>query len=118
MMLEHNMFVERVLPGSVLRNLTDDEMAEYRRPFCRPRGPPPDADLAAPDPDRGRTGRCGADRGRLFAWMARVRHAQAVRQCRAGRILTGGPREFCRGWPNQTEVTVPGLHFLQEDSGP
>ena len=34
-----------------------------------------------------------------------------------GSILVGKQREFCRSWPNQTEVTVPGLHFVQEDSG-
>ena len=33
-----------------------------------------------------------------------------------GAILINDQREFCRGWPNQTEVTVPGNHFLQEDS--
>jgi haloalkane dehalogenase len=35
-----------------------------------------------------------------------------------GAILTGAPREFCRSWRNQTEVTVRGSHFIQEDSGP
>ena len=34
-----------------------------------------------------------------------------------GAILLGAPREFCRTWRNQTEVTVPGSHFIQEDSG-
>ena len=34
-----------------------------------------------------------------------------------GSILVGTQREFCRSWPNQREVTVPGLHFIQEDSG-
>jgi haloalkane dehalogenase len=33
-------------------------------------------------------------------------------------ILVGEQREFCRSWPDQIEVTVPGLHFIQEDSGP
>jgi haloalkane dehalogenase len=33
-----------------------------------------------------------------------------------GAILTGSQREFCRSRPNQTEVTVPGVHFIQEDS--
>ncbi|MGI9502083.1 MAG: haloalkane dehalogenase, partial [Geminicoccaceae bacterium] len=33
-----------------------------------------------------------------------------------GAILTGGQRDFCRAWPNQTEVTVAGSHFIQEDS--
>ena len=36
MILAKNMFVERVLPGSILRKLTDEEMAEYRRPFANP----------------------------------------------------------------------------------
>jgi haloalkane dehalogenase len=35
-----------------------------------------------------------------------------------GAILTGRARDFCRTWPNQTEVTVAGAHFVQEDSGP
>jgi haloalkane dehalogenase len=33
-----------------------------------------------------------------------------------GAILVGAMREFCRTWKNQTEVTVRGKHFLQEDS--
>jgi haloalkane dehalogenase len=33
-----------------------------------------------------------------------------------GSVLTGRQREFCRTWPNQTEITVKGLHFIQEDS--
>ena len=32
-----------------------------------------------------------------------------------GAILIGAPRDFCRKWKNQTEVTVPGSHFIQED---
>ena len=52
MILDRNMFIERVLPGSILRKLTEAEMTEYRRPFLKPRGPLADADLAAADPDR------------------------------------------------------------------
>jgi haloalkane dehalogenase len=35
-----------------------------------------------------------------------------------GAILIAPGREFCRAWKNQTELTVPGVHFGQEDSGP
>ena len=35
MILDRNMFIERVLPGSVMRKLTEAEMAEYRRPFLQ-----------------------------------------------------------------------------------
>jgi haloalkane dehalogenase len=33
-----------------------------------------------------------------------------------GVLITGAARDFCRAWPNQQEVTVKGLHFIQEDS--
>ena len=41
---------------------------------------------------------------------------KAIHKCRTGSILTGKQREFCRKWKNQTEVTVEGIHFIQEDS--
>ena len=67
MILAKNMFVERVLPGSVLRKLADEEMAEYRRPFANPgEDRRPTLDLAAPDPHRGRARRRGGRGGRLF----------------------------------------------------
>ena len=67
MILEKNMFVERILPGSILRKLSDEEMAEYRRPFADPRrGPPPHPELAPPDPDRRRARRRRGRRRRLL----------------------------------------------------
>lgn len=117
MVLERNLFVERVLPGSVLRKLTDEEMAVYRRPY-----------LAA-----------GEDRRPTLTWPRQIpidgepedvhgivtEYSQWLAECdvpklfvnaEPGAILTGEPREFCRGFKNQTEVTVPGIHFVQEDS--
>ena len=85
MILERNMFIERVLPGSMLRKLTEAEMTEYRRPFLQRRRPLADADLAAADSDRGRTRRGRADCGGLFAVDGGERHPEAVRQRRAGR---------------------------------
>ena len=117
MILSKNMFVERVLPGSVLRKLTDEEMAVYRRPFANPgEDRRPTLDLAAPDPDRGRAGRC-RESGRGLCGLARaIRVPKLFINADPGSILVGRQREICRGWPNQTEVTVKGLHFLQEDS--
>jgi haloalkane dehalogenase len=51
-------------------------------------------------------------------WMAGNDMPKLFVNADPGAILIGAIREFCRGWKNQTEVTVPGSHFIQEDSGP
>jgi haloalkane dehalogenase len=114
--LEENRFVEMAV-RSTLRTLSDAEMAEWRRPYLNP----------------------GEDRRPTLTWPRNlpidgepettVRIAQAYADFLAkspipklfvnaepGAILTGRLREFCRTWPNQTEVTVKGVHFVQEDS--
>ena len=117
MILAKNIFVERVLPGSVMRKLADEEMAEYRRPFANagedrrptlswPRqipieGTPADVVKVVED---------------YSAWLAKSDLPKLFINAEPGSILVGRQREICRAWPNQTEVTVKGLHFLQEDS--
>jgi haloalkane dehalogenase len=117
MVLEHNVFVERVLPGSVLRGLSDAEMAVYRRPYTQPgedRRPtltwPREIPLAGEPEDVVGIVRDYAD------WMASNDLPKLFVNAEPGAILTGAQREFCRSWKNQTEVTVPGNHFIQEDS--
>jgi haloalkane dehalogenase len=117
LVLERNVFVERVLPGSIKRQLTDAEIAEYRRPFLQ----------------------SGEDRRPTLSWprnlpiegepLAMVGIAEAYGAFLAGSqvpklfinadpgaLLTGRLRDFCRTWPNQTEISVSGLHFMQEDA--
>ena len=117
MVLEKNMFVERVLPSSIIRDLTEEEMAVYRRPFLN----------------------AGEDRRPTLTWPRQIpiggepedvqrivsAYSEWLNVCdipklfvnaEPGAILTGPQREFCRGWKNLTEVTVPGTHFMQEDS--
>jgi len=119
MILDRNLFVERVLPASVLRRLDPAEMDEYRRPFAGSR----------------------ADRWPTLAWPREIpvdgepadvvvlvaTYAEFLAQSEVpklfvnaepGAILTGAPREFCRSWPNQREITVAGSHFILEDAGP
>jgi haloalkane dehalogenase len=74
MVLEKNIFVDRVLPASVLRELTDDEMAVYRRPYLEP-GEDRRPTLTWP-----RAARCPRDCGRLFEVARRMRLAKVVRQ--------------------------------------
>jgi haloalkane dehalogenase len=117
MVLENNVFVERVLPGSVLRGLGEPEMDVYRRPYSKPgesRRPtltwPREIPLDGEPADVVEIAQAYAD------WLAVSPVPKLFVNAEPGAILLGAQREFCRGWPNQTEVTVPGSHFIQEDS--
>jgi len=118
LVLERNVFVENVLPGSVLRTLTDEEMAEYRRPFLEP-GERRRPTLTWPReiPIEGEPADVVADVEAYGKWLGTDdAPPKLFVNAEPGSILVGKQREFCRGWPNQTEVTVAGLHFVQEDS--
>lgn len=117
MILEDNFFIEKVIPASILRRLTDAEMDEYRRPFRNPGedrrptltwprqipigGEP--ADVVAIVEDYGR-------------WLASSDVPKLFFDADPGAILRGAARDFCRSWPNQVEKTIKGIHFVQEDS--
>lgn len=119
MILRDNMFVERVLPGSVLRSLTPEEMDEYRRPFTTP-GEDRLPTLLWPRqlPIAGEPADVVEIVAEYSGWLATsVGLPKLFINADPGAILTGRQREFCRTWPDQTEVTVPGSHFVQEDSG-
>jgi haloalkane dehalogenase len=118
MILDRNLFVERVLPGSVLRKLTEAEMAEYRRPFLRREDRWPTLTWPRQIPIGGEPAEMVAIVEAYSQWMAQNDVAKLFVNADPGAILTGTLREFCRSWKNQTEVTVPGSHFIQEDSGP
>jgi haloalkane dehalogenase len=117
MILAKNMFVERVLPGSVLRKLSDEEMTEYRRPFLEP-GESRRPTLTWPRqiPVEGAPAEVVTVVEDYSAWLANSDVPKLFVNADPGSILTGRQREVCRTWRNQQEVTVKGLHFLQEDS--
>ena len=117
MVLERNLFIERVLPGSVLRRLTDDEMAVYRRPFERP-GEDRRPTLTWPRqiPIEGQPEDVHRIVSEYSDWLQATDVPKLFINAEPGAILTGAQREFCRSFKNQEEVTVSGLHFVQEDS--
>ena len=120
LVLERNFFVERILPASVLGDLDDEVMDVYRRPFADP-GEDRRPTLTWPrqipiegEPDD--VHRIVAD---YAAWLSTAEGLPKLFvDADPGMILTGPQREFVRAWPDLTEVTVEGLHFVQEDSGP
>jgi haloalkane dehalogenase len=117
MVLERNLFVEAILPGSMLRKLSDEEMAEYRRPFLEP-GERRRPTLTWPReiPVEGEPADVTEIVGSYAEWLSVSPLPKLFVNAEPGAILTGEQREFCRAWPNQTEVTVRGAHFIQEDS--
>jgi haloalkane dehalogenase len=117
MILDRNMFVERVLPGSVLRKLTEAEMTEYRRPFLQREDRWPTLTWPRQIPIAGEPAEVVEIAQAYSQWMAENGIPKLFVNAEPGAILIGPLREFCRGWRNQTEVTVPGSHFIQEDSG-
>ena len=117
MILEKNVFVERVLPGSIKRELSEEEMAEYRRPFKQPgEGRRPTLTWPREIPVEGEPADVTGIVGSYAAWLSESSVPKLFVNAEPGAILVGEQREFCRTWPNQTEVTVPGIHFIQEDS--
>jgi haloalkane dehalogenase len=117
MVLEQNVFVERVLPGSVLRKLGDAEMEVYRRPFRTP-GEDRRPTLTWPRqiPIEGEPADVVAIVQGYAEWLSRCDVPKLFVDADPGAILIGAQRDFCRAWPNQSEVRVRGSHFLQEDS--
>jgi haloalkane dehalogenase len=118
MILDRNMFIERVLPGSVLRKLTEAEMTEYRRPFLQAQDRWPTLTWPRQIPIAGEPADVVQIAAAYSQWMAENDLPKLFVNAEPGAILIGAPRDFCRSWKNQTEVTVPGSHFIQEDSGP
>jgi haloalkane dehalogenase len=118
MILDRNMFVERVLPGSVLRKLSEAEMAEYRRPYLEREDRWPTLTWPRQIPIAGEPADVVQIAADYSQWMAHNDIPKLFVNADPGAILIGAPRDFCRSWKNQTEVTVSGSHFIQEDSAP
>jgi len=117
MVLEKNVFVERILPLSVLRGLTEAEMAVYRTPYVEP-GEARRPTLTWPRqiPIDGEPADVVAIVDEYARWLAKSPLPKLFVNADPGTILTGPQRQFCRTWPHQDEITVRGGHFIQEDS--
>jgi haloalkane dehalogenase len=117
LVLQKNVFVERILPASVLRRLSDEEMARYREPYVTP-GESRRPTLTWPReiPIDGEPADVVALVEAYAEWLSASAIPKLFVNAEPGSILTGRQRDFCRTWPNQREVTVRGSHFVQEDA--
>ena len=116
LVLTRNLFVEGVLPSSVLRDLSEEEMAHYRAPFDTPANRQPTLNWPRQIPIDGEPPHMVSLVEAYGAFMAESPIPKLFINAKPGSILVGTQREFCRRWPKQTEVTVEGSHFIQEDS--
>ena len=114
MVFEDNFFVETVLPKSIIRHLSDDELAMYRRPFLR-RGPSTDAPVGRELPIEGEPADVVEIVEHSSAWLARS-YIPKLFIDRTWRADHWARAHYCRTWTNQREVTVKGIHYLQKDS--
>jgi haloalkane dehalogenase len=118
MILHDNFFVEQLLPQAVLRTLSAPELAEYRRPFAEPgEGRRPTLTWPREIPIEGEPADVTAIAAAYADWLAASAVPKLFVKGEPG-ALFARPAEldFVRGWPAQSEVTVAGVHFLQEDS--
>ncbi len=118
MVLQDNFFVEKILPGAILRKLSAEEMAEYRRPFADPgEGRRPTLTWPREIPIEGDPADVSAIVSNYADWLVTGSVAKLFLKAEPGGILAGGKvLDLARRFPAQTEVTVAGVHFVQEDS--
>lgn len=116
LVLDQNVFVERVLPNSILRALSDDEMARYRAPFRERAARLPTLVWPRELPIDGEPADVAAAVDAYGQWLAGSPLPKLLVAGEPGALLTGRALEFCHGWPNQRMATVKGIHYLQEDS--
>src|SRR6185369_6806650 len=116
--LQNNFFIEQILPKAILRTLCDEEMAEYRRPFAEPgEGRRPTLTWPREIPIDGEPANVAAIVAAYADWLATSNVPKLFVKANPGALLSVGANlDTVRGWPAQTEMTVAGIHFVQEDS--
>ncbi len=117
MVLEKNLFVEHILPGMMLRDLSDAEMAHYRKPYLEP-GEDRRPTLTWPRmiPIDGEPPEVCRIVDAYGTWLSQSDIPKLFVNGEPGAIIIGSLKDYCRSLPNQTEITVKGVHYLQEDS--
>src|ERR1700741_3587160 len=118
MVLQNNFFIEKILPGAILRKMSDEDMADYRRPFAEPgEGRRPTLTWPRQIPIDGEPADVTAIVTAYADWLKTSNIPKLFLRAEPGGILAHGPvLDLARSFPAQTEVTIAGLHFVQEDS--
>jgi haloalkane dehalogenase len=118
MVLQDNFFIEKIVPGAILRTLSEEEMNEYRRPFAEPgEGRRPTLTFPREIPIDGDPADVAEIVSAYGAWLATSKVPKLFVKAEPGALLAAGANlATARSWPALSEVTVKGIHFIQEDS--
>ena len=118
MVLQNNYFIEEILPKAILRKLSKEEMAEYRRPFAAPgEGRRPTLTWPREIPIEGEPPDVAAIATEYADWLGTSNVPKLFLKAEPGAILANETLvNLVRAWPAVTEKTVAGIHFVQEDS--
>lgn len=116
LVLDRNTFVERILPGSVLRGLSPEAHERYRAPFREREDRWPTLEWPRQIPIEHVPPDVHDVVDHYGQWLAHSDVPKLFVNADPGSILVGRQRETVRRWPALTEVTVPGSHFVPEDS--
>jgi haloalkane dehalogenase len=116
LVLNENVFIETVLPRSIIRRLGDAEMDAYRKPFLQREARVPMLVWPRELPIEGEPADIVAVVERYGEWLASSPIPKLFINAEPSALLTDRARKVCRSWPNQREVCVKGIHFVQEDS--
>ena len=116
LIFEKNIFVERILPNSAINGVSDAAMEIYRSPYSIMETRLPTLVWPREIPISGEPQHMVEIISNYAEFMKKSKFPKLFINANPGSILTGAQREFCRQWTNQKEVTVKGLHFIQEDS--
>lgn len=115
MILDDNFFIEVLLPKLVIRPLSEAEMDAYRRPFRTRSSRLPTLVWPRELPIGGEPADVVAIVKGYGQWLLESSLPKLFINAEPGSMLIGRSRDFCRQFPNQQEITVQGLHFIQED---
>ncbi|MGQ0622337.1 MAG: haloalkane dehalogenase [Panacagrimonas sp.] len=117
LVIEQNVFIEKVLPGAVVRGLTETEMEHYRAPFTEPASRKPMLSFPRDLPIAGEPADVVATAQAYMDWLSSTSVPKLLFWATPGILVT--PEQVLRyrqAWTNLTCIDVgPGLHYLQED---
>ena len=115
--IEKNLFVEMMLfERGIIRDLSEVEKEVYRYPTNRPGGTRlPGVMMPNDIPFDGEPAASHAIVKRYADWLVETNTPKLFINADEGHGLAGAAREHARTFKNQTEVTVHGRHYMQED---